>query len=425
MGRIRDLAEGLWSGAVDAAERHPFAPLLDVEPVAARTAFVSSFANATAFDTDEGLLLVDTGSFLLAKQVHEHVRSFSKRALHTAVYTHGHVDHCFGVELYEAEQPAPARVVAHERVPARFERYRLTRGYNACINARQFQLPPAWPDHFRAPDVTYAASLDLDVGGERFELRHALGETDDATWVWAPARAVVCVGDLFIWCTPNAGNPQKVQRYPREWARALRAIAELPAETMCPGHGPPIFGRERIRRACCETAELLESIVDQTLALMNQGARLDDVLAAVRAPAHLLERPYLRPVYDDPEFIVRNVWRLYGGWWDGDPSHLKPARGAALAREIAGLAGGARKLVDRAERLAAQGDLALACHLAEAAWLAAPDDDAVRAARSHVYQARARAETSLMARGIFFAAARETDDASTAPAGERSGSGDP
>jgi alkyl sulfatase BDS1-like metallo-beta-lactamase superfamily hydrolase len=409
MGRVRDLAEGLWSGALDPAEHHPFAPLLDTEPLGERTAFVSSFANATAFETDEGLVLVDTGSFLLAAQVREMVRRFTALPLHTAVFTHGHVDHCFGVDLYEAEQGTPARVVAHERVPARFERYRLTHGYNACINARQFQAPSQWPDRFRAPDVTYVTSLDLDIGGERFALHHALGETDDATWVWVPSRSVVCVGDLFIWATPNAGNPQKVQRYPREWARALRAVAELSAETMCPGHGPPIVGRERVRQALTETAELLESIVEQTLALMNAGARLDDALASVHAPAHLLRRPYLRPIYDEPEFVVRNVWRLYGGWWDGDPAHLKPARARSLAMELATLAGGAQRLAARAEELAGEGDLPLACHLAEAAWLAAPDDPGVARVRRDVYALRAERESSLMARGIFAAAARESD----------------
>ncbi|HEY8040191.1 MAG TPA: alkyl sulfatase dimerization domain-containing protein, partial [Polyangiaceae bacterium] len=398
------------SGELDPARHHPFAPLLDLEPVGDRVAFVSSFANATAFETGAGLVLVDTGSFLLAGQVHESVRSFTRAPLHTAVYTHGHVDHCFGVELYEAEQKQPARVVAHERVPARFERYRLTHGYNACINARQFQTLASWPESFRLPDLTYASALDLDLAGERFELRHALGETDDATWVWVPSRKLVCVGDLFIWATPNAGNPQKVQRYPREWAQALRTIAELPAETLCPGHGPPIFGRDRVQRALTETAELLESLVGQTLAVMNRGGRLDDALATVRAPATLLERPYLRPIYDEPEFVVRNVWRLYGGWWDGDPSHLKPARARELAREIAALAGGARRLADRATALASSGELALACHLAESAWLAAPGDDGIARVRTDVYAARARAETSLMARGVFRAASRESEE---------------
>jgi alkyl sulfatase BDS1-like metallo-beta-lactamase superfamily hydrolase len=410
MGRILELAEGLWSGAIDPAERHPFTPLLDVEAVAPRTGFVSSFANATAFDTDEGLVLVDTGSFLLSAQVHTHVRAFTPRPLHTAVYTHGHVDHCFGVERYEAEQPARACVVAHERVPARFERYRLTRGYNACINARQFGTRAEWPVDFRAPDVLYAQSLDLTVGGERFELRHAQGETDDATWAWVPSRGVVCVGDLFIWATPNAGNPQKVQRYPREWAQALRAIAALGAEVMCPGHGPPVVGAARVKQALTDTAAVLESIVEQTLAVMNAGGRLDDALASVRAPAELLARPYLRPIYDEPEFIVRNVWRLYGGWWDGDPSHLKPARARALAAELASLAGGAGKLAERAAKLADAGDWPLACHLAETAWLAAPGDDGIARVRADVYTRRARTESSLMARGIFRAAARPEDD---------------
>jgi len=148
--------------------------------------------------------------------------------------------------------------------------------------------------------------------------------------------------------------------------------------------------------------------VEQTLAIMNDGGTLEDALASVHAPPALLARPYLRPIYDEPEFVVRNIWRLYGGWWDGDPSHLKPARARALAVELASLSGGARRLADRATELASSGDLALACHLVEAAWLAAPDDPGIAGVRADVYTRRGRAETSLMARGIFSAAARES-----------------
>jgi alkyl sulfatase BDS1-like metallo-beta-lactamase superfamily hydrolase len=140
---------------------------------------------------------------------------------------------------------------------------------------------------------------------------------------------------------------------------------------------------------------------------MNAGARLDDVIHTVQAPADLLDRPYLHPIYDEPEFVVRNVWRLYGGWWDGDPAHLKPAPEAALGAEVAALAGGARRLADRALELAGAGDLRLAAHLAELAALAAPDDDVVAAARTRIYEQRAAAESSLMARNIFSWAAAE------------------
>jgi hypothetical protein len=53
-------------------------------------------------------------------------------------------------------------------------------------------------------------------------------------------------------------------------------------------------------------------------------------------------------------------------------------------------------------------DAALACQLAEWAWLAAPDDEEVKKVRRQVYNRRADNETSLMARSIFMAAAEES-----------------
>jgi alkyl sulfatase BDS1-like metallo-beta-lactamase superfamily hydrolase len=143
---------------------------------------------------------------------------------------------------------------------------------------------------------------------------------------------------------------------------------------------------------------------------MNAGATLDEIIHTVRVPDALLERPYLRPVYDEPEFIVRNVWRLYGGWYDGDPARLKPAPAAALATEVAALAGGPARLAQRAGELSAAGDHRLACHLVELAVRAAPEDDDVHAVRATVYAARAETETSTMARGIFGHAAAESTD---------------
>ena len=411
MGRILDLGEKLWNGTATSDDHSPFAPLLELEPLGDGVAFLSSFANVTAIATGEGLVLVDVGSAPLAPMLLSQLRSWSKERVHTAVFTHGHLDHVMGIGRFDDEArksgaPRP-RVVAHEAMPARFERYALTAGYNTCINTRQFQMPIAWPTSFRPPDVLFARELRLEVGGVVIEIHHARGETDDHSWAWVPAKKLLCTGDLFIWCCPNAGNPQKVQRYPGEWARALRVMATLGAEVLAPGHGVPIVGGARVKQALAETAELLELLHDRTVEMMNTGARLEDILREVRAPERLLSRPYLRPVYDEPEFIVRNIWRLYGGWWDGDPSHLKPAPREALARELAALAGGAGKLAERAQALVEKGEVALACHLAELAGDAAPDDAAVVKARADVYFHRSRTERSLMARGIYAAAANE------------------
>jgi alkyl sulfatase BDS1-like metallo-beta-lactamase superfamily hydrolase len=105
--------------------------------------------------------------------------------------------------------------------------------------------------------------------------------------------------------------------------------------------------------------------------------------------------------------VVHNIWRLYGGWWDGNPAHLKPAQDQALGAEIAALAGGAAKLAERALAVA-DDDIRLACHLCEFAVLAEPDNARAHAIRAEVFQKRRDLETSLMAKGIFGYTANES-----------------
>jgi glyoxylase-like metal-dependent hydrolase (beta-lactamase superfamily II) len=421
---VLELADRLWRGEVGPGDYHPVSHLGGLAEICDGVAFVPSFANVSAFATPDGLVLVDTASSFVAAAVHGELRRWSGQRLHTAVYSHGHIDHVFGVQVWEAESaergwPEPV-VIAHEALPARFDRYIMTAGYNEVINQRQFGVPGLrWPVEYRYPDRTYRDRLRIDVGGTGFELLHEKGETDDHTVTWVAGLRVLCCGDLFIWASPNAGNPQKVQRYPREWAAALRRMIGLEPEYLLPGHGLPIIGADRIRQALTDTADLLDSLVDQTLAVMNAGGRLDDAVHGVVPPRHLLDRPYLRPVYDEPEFIVHTVWRLYGGWWDGNPASLKPAPENALAAELAALAGGALTLADRALALLAETRsgagaarieeaLRLAGHLAELAWLAAPGDEGIGRVRHEVFTARADAATSTMATGVFRWAAQES-----------------
>jgi alkyl sulfatase BDS1-like metallo-beta-lactamase superfamily hydrolase len=386
-------------------------------------AFIPAFANVSAFDTGDGLVLVDTGSAFAARDIHTAIRGWTPARLDTAIYSHGHIDHVFGVSVFEEEAASSGwvapRVVAHEALPPRFDRYILTAGYNGIINQRQFQAPGLrWPTEYRYPDHVYRDHHEFSVGGVEFELHHAKGETDDHTWTWVPSHKVLCCGDMFIWASPNAGNPQKVQRFPREWAMALREMVALAPETLLPGHGVPIVGAERVRQALTDTADLLDSLVDQALVMMNEGARLDDLIHGVVPPPELLERPYLRPIYDEPEFVVRNIWRLYGGWYDGNPANLKPAREASLAHELARLAGGVERLTARATALLEAGgedDLRLAGHLVELAALAAPSDAAVHGVRAAVFSARVAAATSTMAKGVFAWAASESSRMSESP----------
>ena len=397
-----------------------------------RIAMVEAFSHCVLFETDDGLVAFDTSNPNGGPLVVEQIRHWRNARFNTVVYTHGHVDHVGGCGAFIADaesrgDPRP-RVTGHENVSRRFDRYNFTNGYNQIINEQQFGqfrrrgyglagegrfLPETSPK----PDVTYRDQLNLDVGGLAIELKHAKGETDDHTWAWIPAYKAICAGDYFIWNFPNAGNPQKVQRYPVEWAAAMRAMAAQGAEIFLPAHGLPIGGAHRIRKVLTDVADALEHLVRETIALMNQGARLNDIVHTVKIDPAVLEKPYLKPMYDEPEFVVRNIWRLYGGWYDGNPAHLKPARDGALAAEIAGLAGGAVRLADRALEVA-ESDLRVACHLAELAVQAEPDNQHAHAIRAAIFQKRRDGETSLMAKGIFGYAANESKAKAEAGAGD-------
>jgi len=393
---------------------HPFHPAERLEEVADGFGLYKGFVNVVAVRTPEGVLLVDTGSFHPAQHQRSFagVRGYAPERVHSAIYTHGHVDHAYGLPPFLAEAEAKGwarpRIVAQRAVPERMDRYGETAGYNQIVNSRQFGVPVRWPTQPIRPTELYDDAAVLEVGGVEARLAHARGETDDHTYVWFPAASVLCTGDLFIWCAPNAGNPQKVQRYAADWAAALRRMAGLGAELLLPGHGLPIAGAARVREVLEDTAAYLEALYGDTLALLNQGATIYEIVETVRPPARLAEKPYLRPVYDEPEFIVRNVVRHLGGWWSGVPSELKPAPRRALAREIAALAGGLGPLLARARSVFEAGDLRLACHLVDTAACAEPESREAHALRAEVYARRVAEETSTMSKGVFGAAARES-----------------
>jgi alkyl sulfatase BDS1-like metallo-beta-lactamase superfamily hydrolase len=425
----------------------------ELSEVAAGIAVIESFSHVVVLRTDDGLVAFDASGVATGREVVASLRRWTDEPVRSLVYTHGHVDHVGGSGAFVADatdrgRPRPS-FVGHANVQHRLDRYRRTSDWNLLINRRQFGWlanprfnigtgPAAemdataaggrsgggggeagakrhdgfLPDDVAEPDVTYHGTRTLDTdktGGATVEVHHARGETDDHTWAWLPDHKAICAGDFLNSNFPNAGNPQKVQRVPDEWADALRAMVALEPELFLPAHGLPIGGADRIRTVLTDVADTLDSVVEQTLALMNAGAELNEVIHTVTVPAETLARPYLRPLYDEPEFVVRNIWRLYGGWWDADPAHLTPPAERSLAEEVATMAGGADALASRAQAVADAGDIRLACQLVEWAGRAAPDDPDVHRVRAAIYQQRRQAAPSLMAKGIYSSAVRASE----------------
>ncbi|MCP4959148.1 MAG: MBL fold metallo-hydrolase [Actinomycetia bacterium] len=386
-------------------------------------ALVEAFSHVIVVDTDDGVVLVDSSGPGGGSKVVSAFRGWTDRRVHSIVYTHGHVDHVGGSRAFAADaedrgHPKP-RVVGHVAVNKRLERYEFTNGYNVGINLRQFGGGARHtagdrgrirfvPEGTLRVDAEYDSIHTESIGGLTFEHHHAKGETDDHTWTWIPEHKMITAGDLFIWNFPNCGNPQKVQRYPLEWAKALREMAAKRPELYVPSHGLPIEGEDRIQRCLDTVAGVLERLVADVLDAMNAEATLDEIVSSVAVDPALLDLPFLRPFYDEPEFAVRAIWGLYGGWWDGHPARLKPASDETIAIEVAELAGGAGVLAERAAVLADAGEWRLATELIEFAVRADPGNDSIHRIRIDVYERRRGIETSLMAKGVYTSAAADS-----------------
>jgi len=383
--------------------------------VAEGVVFLSSFANVCAFINDDKVLLVDTSVERFTKRVLSDLReNYSKGPVEAIVYTHGHVDHVTGAEEIIADAQSLGhgrpRIIGHSAVAPRFDRYRLLARQNDNINQIQFNLPAGAAPFSNAkltyPDTTYDDAIETTVGGQVFELHHARGETDDETWIWCPSKRVLCTGDTFVWSSPNAGNPYKVQRYAKDWADALEKMAGLRPEHLLPGHGPALSGEERIQDALLSTANFLRSIHDQVVTRMNEGKWLEDIIREMDWPS--TDKPWLQPVYDHPEFIARNVYRLYGGWYSGDPADMLPAHSHDVAAVLVDAAG-ADPILARARKVRDEGDLQMACHLVDFVRKGQPGNREAWELWRDLFTQRADVERSLMARGAFLSAVREAE----------------
>ena len=392
-------------------------PLMgQLEVLEAGLAMFHGFANvAFAYGRGE-MLAADTSSRQMGAMAVRAIRAITDEPFAYLIYTHGHGDHAFGTEAFIndalARGHARPKIWSHADVAARFKRYKMTRGWQSHINRLQFAAGPAVDgifaeESFAYPDLVYRGEQFLDLVGEPVELHHAMGETEDATWVWMPARRVAMVGDLIVSSMPNTGNPNKVQRYTLEWAEALEAIAQRRPRYVLPGHGAAIRGEQQCNEVLLETARALRLIHDEVIRRLNAGEwPIDIVEADIALPADLAAKPFLQPIYGCVPFIVRDVIRRYAGWWSGEPSQMFPAPRMERAKDIMALCG-REEILTRARELKEDGELQRALALAEIAANADSYDKEATIVNAEILEAIAAAERSFIARNFFAGAARQ------------------
>ncbi len=340
--------------------------------------------NVVVFETEEGLVLVDAGMAAAGPVIRELIASVTDAPIHTIIYTHCHVDHAYGTWALMADSP---NIVAQADLPACFDRYIELPGSLAKYMGQPVASLPTSRDELVYPTQTFRGETTLTVGGEAFVLRARPGETEDQLYVWVPSRQTLATADYYQGFLPNTGNGKRVQRYPEEWARALREMAAENATLLLPAHGEALTDPALIRENLTVLAEALEWVIARTKEELNKGTRQDLVYRSLNVPAHLFSHSTLNQQYVSWEDISKMVMRRYVGWWDDIPSHWTDAPFDEQSAEITELAGGVAAL-DRRARALMDEDIVMASHIADWAWFGHPGDPVAQRLLIDVYAHR-------------------------------------
>jgi len=346
--------------------------------------------------TTEGVVLIDT---LISRRVAKQVREKIKDKIRYIIYTHGHIDHVRGTNVFMDDKP---EIIASKYLPNRFDRYQMLAPYKARKDAQQFggeEVVPKFDIIY--PTKTFLGDMTFTLGDKTFELHTARAETDDALWVHVPELNAVFIGDLMLGSLPNVGNPWKPTRFALDWVKELERIRALKPEYIFYSGGGTFIQGEEAKAAINDNIEVIHSLHDQVVDHINKGTHITEMIHEVKIPEHLKKSPYLRASYSRPEFFVFNVYRWYHGYFDDNPAHLLPRPQKEVMGEICDLIGDSNIILKRTQELLDQDQAQLALEVLDVLIQADPKNIEARKMRIKLLTNIGKDDYSLMSRNTW------------------------
>jgi alkyl sulfatase BDS1-like metallo-beta-lactamase superfamily hydrolase len=326
------------------------------------------FSNTFLVLTDDGNVVIDTSSAISARKHHQLLKEVSQAPVRYIILTHAHQDHTGGVALWKEPQTqivAQRRFIEMDRYQARLS------GYLSKTGAAQFGLDEhvlnafdRLPRNHIAPTITFDDKYDFTLGGTKFELLSAPGETYDHLCVWVPRYKAAFVGDNFYDSFPNIYTLRGTQpRWALDYVASLDKILALQPEIVLPSHGTPIVGHQKIVERLTRYRDAILYVHDGTVKGMNDGKDVYTLMREIKLPPDL----DVGEAYGKVAWSVRGIYEGYVGWFDRNPASMYDEPPTAAERELVRMAGGAQTVGTRAKELAKSGDSVQALRLAEAA----------------------------------------------------------
>jgi cyclase len=275
---VTKLAEGVYE------IRHPDAP--DGFPQ----------GNTTVIIGERGVLVVDS-CFLpsSARLDIEQIRKWTDQPVTYLVNTHFHFDHTLGNATYVAAFPSIQIIAQKEtqkliadvnpsglaRYPQRKERTEkalatgkksdgtpLTEGERKRYEKRLSGLMPTLEELKTAvqfvPNVSFDRELNIDLGHRLVQIRFlGRGNTSGDTIIYLPNEKILATGDLLDHpVTYLFGD------IPVDHVSTLQLMAQLDVETIVPGHGEVLHGKDYLY----QVIDLLKAVNTEVEKEINAGA---------------------------------------------------------------------------------------------------------------------------------------------------------
>ena len=336
-------------------------------------------SNSYLIETADGSVLLNTGMGFEAPVHYANYRALSSAsdAMVYVITSQGHVDHVGGVQFFRDRNPglhyvAQAGNREHQAYDALLQEFRAQR--SAFRFQEAFQRDFAYyaeqgyteinPQDHPVPDTTFEDRYTLSLGGLDLELIAVPGaETNDSLVVWLPQHRICLTGNLFGCPFGHFPNLSTVRgdryRDALTCAEAAQRVMDLEPQVILYGHHAPIIGPDLIREELTAYRDAIRHVHDATVRGMNEGKDLHTLMREITLPPDC----EVGQGYGKVSWGVRAIWENYAGWFHHrSTTELYNVPPEAIHQDLIELAGNGKLLV-RAKRKAAAGELEQALHL--------------------------------------------------------------
>ena len=388
-----------------------------------------ALANAILVEGENSNIIIDTtGTVETAREVKALFDAINSNPIEAIIYTHNHGDHTYGATVF-AEDSNPD-IYAHDSTEEYLSRViGIIRPIISARSNRMFgnSLPRSEVENngigpfleigrdgrqpgLLYPTKTFSDKIKFEISGVKVELFHAPGETNDQLFVWLPEKKALFPGDNFYKTFPNLytirGTPY---RDLAGWVNSIDMMRYLQPEFLIPSHTRPLVGQDNINKILTTYRDGIQFVHDQTVRLMNLGLGPNDIAETLVLPKHLGDSPYLKEFYGSPEWSAKNVFTGYLGWFNGNPSSLKPLPQIVEAENFIKLAGDWDSLFATAETAYSNGEFQWSLQLTDYLLKSKPDDTQAKLLRQSSLVALGNKESNPNSRYYYLSSAAELD----------------